>query len=98
MKTDFPQTFQAAVAVLLHNVALEEQVKIPRMCSEGLFMLQLTVGAWIRRHMGLYDGNQQLIDDSGEADIDLVCMVIIRALWTHLCIHGVTTTHSEFVH
>lgn len=88
MKNDFPQTVQTAVAVLLQNIALEEQVKIPRMCSEGLFMLQFTVGAWIRRQMGLYDGNQQPIENSGETDIDLVSMVVIRALWTHLCIHG----------
>jgi len=90
MSENHPTSVDAAVWLLLKTVKPENQAKIPKLPRDGLFILQFSVGTWIRRNMGLYDGNDQLIRDSGETDIDLVCMAIIRALWTHLCIHGVT--------
>ena len=47
LKNEFPTTVRAAVDVLLKTVAPEEQIKIPKMCREGLFMFQFSLGSWI---------------------------------------------------
>ena len=84
MKTEYPTTVLVAVQSLLNTVSPEEQLKVLKMCRDGLFMFQFSLGTRIRHDVGLNNGNQQLIDDSGETEVDQVCVVIIRAFWTHL--------------
>ena len=79
MVNEFPTTVDAAVRLLMNMVEESEQVKIAAMDIDDIPMLHFGLGMWIRNHMGLYAGNDQLLVATGEAGADDASQVILRA-------------------
>lgn len=78
-QVDFPETVDAAVRLLFGMVDEARQAEIAAMTNDELYKLHFGLGMWIRNNMGFYDGNAQLLKDTGEVDPDDASMVIIRA-------------------
>jgi hypothetical protein len=76
-----PQTVEGAVEVLLDVIPMVEQEKIALLPEEDLAGLQLGMGMWIRENMGLWQGNDNLLAESGAIDADDASAMIIRAFW-----------------
>lgn len=84
-QNDLPETVDAAVRLLQALVPEDEQAKIVQMAETELVMLDFGLGLWIRNNLGLWHGNQALLDATGEEHPDDASTVIIRAFWTKLC-------------
>ena len=80
-----PETVDAAVRLLQSLVPEDEQARIAQMAETELVMLDFGLGSWIRNNLGLWHGNQALLDATGEEHPDDASTVIIRAFWTKLC-------------
>jgi hypothetical protein len=80
----FPTTVEAAVRLLKTMVPDSEQAKIIGMTEDDLINLDLGLGLWIRNNLGFYDGNNQLLNDSGKDNPDDASFAIIHAFWQQL--------------
>ncbi|MES2187938.1 MAG: DUF6794 domain-containing protein [Pseudomonadota bacterium] len=79
-----PQTVEGAVEVLLDLISENEQAMLADLPEEDLAGLQLGMGMWIRENMGLWQGNEELLADTGAYDPDDASAVIIRAFWSRV--------------
>lgn len=84
MNNLFPTTVEAAVRLLQVMVPDNEQAKIAAMQEDNLINLDLRLGLWIRSNLGFYDGNTQLLRDSGKRNPDEASFAIIHAFWQHM--------------
>ncbi|MBA3056328.1 MAG: hypothetical protein KJ614_01955 [Gammaproteobacteria bacterium] len=84
MANEFPTTGDAAVRLLLGMVEESEQAKIAEMAEDDLINLHFGLGLWIRNNLGFYDGNTQLLRDSGKENPDDASFAIIYAFWQQL--------------
>ena len=84
-RNDLPETVDAAVRLLQSLVPEDEQARIAQMAETELVMLDFGLGQWIRNNLGLWQGNQVLLNATGEAHPDDASSVIVRAFWVRLC-------------
>ena len=84
----WPKTIDEAVGVLLATVSDVDQDRIADMAESELIGLHFGLGMWIRNNLGLWQGNQALMQairqDTPQIHPDDVSMVIIKALWRRL--------------
>ena len=81
---NFPKTVDAAVRTLRGLVASDELAKITLLAEDELVTLHFGLGQWVRNYFGLWEGNQELLNATGEKDADGASGVIIRKLWLEL--------------
>lgn len=79
-----PTTVDVAVRVLMQVVPDEEQRAIGRMSEDEMHVLSLGLGMWMRNAWKMWQGNEELIADTGALDPDGASAVIIRTFWTRL--------------
>ena len=80
----FPTTIDAAVRALLGLVSAEDPAKITQMSEGNLIDLHFGLGQWIRNNFGLWEGNPDLMQATGERDPDDASGLILKALWQQL--------------
>ena len=80
----FPETVDAVVRLLMSMVPEEERARIATMGQEDLVQLHFGLGMWIRNNLGLWQGNQTLLEACGHNDPDDASTVIIEAFWKQL--------------
>ena len=83
-QVELPATVDAAVRLLQGLVPQAEQATIAYMKEDDLITLDPGLGMWIRNNLGLWRGNDALIESTGEANADDASVVIIRAFWLAL--------------
>lgn len=80
----FPETIEAAVRLLLALVPEPEQSRVATLTQPELINLHFGLGMWIRNNMGLWQGNQALVQACGVQHPDDASVVLIEAFWQHL--------------
>lgn len=84
----WPTTIDEAVGVVIATLSDDDKVTIAAMPKSELIGLHMGLGAWIRNNLGLWKGNDQLMQAIGEGDgsihPDDASMVIIKAVWERL--------------
>jgi hypothetical protein len=75
------QTVDEAVQILLTLVPESEQANIAEIPEDELIRLHLGMGMWVRNNLGLWQGNEALMADTGALDVDGAASVIGRAFW-----------------
>ncbi|MBO3703056.1 MAG: hypothetical protein J5W83_11035 [Candidatus Accumulibacter sp.] len=80
----WPTTIDEAVGVVIASLSDEEKATIGAMAESELIGLHMGLGAWIRNNFGLWSGNRQLLESTGEPNADDASMVIIVAVWRRL--------------
>ena len=81
---DLPETVDAAVRLLRGLVSDAEQARIAYLKEDELIGLDIGLGVWIRNNLGLWQGNAELLEATGEAHADDASGIIIRAFWLAL--------------
>lgn len=79
-----PMTKEAAVAILIAELADEDKRYIVSLPEDNLALLHHTLGRAIRNKFGLWDGNDKLMKDIGLVHPDDASGVIIKELWKQL--------------
>lgn len=75
---------------MLSGLSLNDEIQITIMKKEDLPNLHFSLGAYIRNELGLWSGNEALLEScrqySGKSDLheDNASSVIIQALWERL--------------
>ncbi len=79
----WPATIDEAVGVMIASLSDEVKATIAAMAmaKSELIRLHFGLGAWIRNNLGLWRGNRELLESTGEADADDASMVIVEAVW-----------------
>ncbi|MEF8719277.1 MAG: DUF6794 domain-containing protein [Candidatus Accumulibacter necessarius] len=80
---EWPATVDEAVGVVIATLSDTDKATISAMAESELIGLHM-VGAWIRNNLGLWSGNQSLLESTGEPNADDASMVIIVAVWERL--------------
>jgi hypothetical protein len=87
MTTDWPTTYDEAVARLLSELSDEDKTALRAMRKAELWRLHLTLGLAIRSGFGMWDGNVALLESCGQGwlrDPDAASMAIIEGAWKQL--------------
>ncbi|MFC1535458.1 YpsA SLOG family protein [Thermodesulfobacteriota bacterium] len=85
-----PKTVPESVNILMSRLSLKDKTTVAKMIQNDLGYLHSSIGAFIRNEFGLWDGNDELMNDccsiSGEKELhpDDAAMVIIEELWKKL--------------
>lgn len=79
-----PSTVAQAVALLLTQLKPEDKEEVRKMKKDDLIQLHFGLGMYIRNNFGLWQGNQDLLNDCGNVHEDDASGVIIEALWRAL--------------
>jgi hypothetical protein len=79
-----PATIDEAVGVVIAILSDEEKAAIAAMAESELIALHMGLGAWIRNNLGLWSGNQSLLQSTGAPNADDGSMVIVVAVWRRL--------------
>ena len=81
----WPATIDEAVGVVIASLSDREKAAIAAMAESELIGLHFGLGMWIRNNLGLWQGNDELMQVIRERDqaihTDDVSMVIIAAVW-----------------
>lgn len=84
----WPETVDEAAGVVLATLSDEDKNQIAGMAEGDLIGLHLGLGMWIRNNLGLWQGNQALMQSIRQHTPDIhpddVSMVIIEAVWKRL--------------
>lgn len=80
----FPESVDAAVRLLMAMVPDEERIRIAAMRQEDLALLHFGLGIWIRNNLGLWQGNQALLEACGHRTPDDASTLIIEAFWQQM--------------
>ena len=83
-KTELPATIDGAVRLMLGLVPEEDRSRIAYMSEEDLTGLHMSLGQWVRNHLGLWGDNAALMAATGEVNADDASAVIVRAFWDRL--------------
>jgi hypothetical protein len=81
---DLPTTIEASVRLVLGLMPEDEHARITALSRADLATLHLGLGLWMRNHLGLWNGNQALLDATGKIHPDEASEVLVEALWQHL--------------
>lgn len=82
--SNFPETVDAAVRLLVALVPEQEQTRIAELAQPELIDLHFGLGTWIRNNLGFWQGNQALVQACGAQSPDDASTVLIEAFWQHL--------------
>jgi hypothetical protein len=80
----WPRTIREAVDRLLAALSEENKAEICTLQKPELIRRHFGLGAYIRNHFGLWQGNQVLLDDCGAASADSASTIILEAFWVRL--------------
>lgn len=85
---EWPGTVDEAAGVVLATLSDADKDQIAGMAESDLIGLHFGLGMWIRNNLGLWQGNQALMQSIREHTPDIhpddVSMVIIEAVWKRL--------------
>jgi hypothetical protein len=85
---EWPGTVDEAAGVVLATLSDEDKGRIAGMAEADLIGLHFGLGMWIRNNLGLWQGNQALMQSIRQHTPDIhpddVSMVIIEAVWKRL--------------
>jgi hypothetical protein len=87
MTTDWPTTYDEAVARLLSELSEEDKTTLRAMPKTELIRLHFSLGLAIRNGYGLRGGNMALLESCGQGwlrDPDEASMAIIEGAWRQL--------------
>lgn len=79
-----PASVAEAVPIIIEQLSAEEVEQLRKLERNELIGLHFGLGMWIRNHLGLWEGNQSLLKDTGKIDPDDASMVILQAVWEEL--------------
>jgi hypothetical protein len=83
-----PKTVDQAVERLISELPLKDKTIIANMAEDDLITLQFTLGTYIGREFGIWEGNRELMESceliSGDEHLptDFAPLVIIKELWS----------------
>ncbi len=84
----WPTTIDEAVGVVVATLSDDERASIAALSKPELIGLHFGLGLWIRNNLGLWKGNEALLQAIRECDQaihpDDASMVIIEAVWERL--------------
>ena len=84
----WPATIDEAVGVVIATLSDEDKATISAMAESELIGLHMGLGAWIRNNLGLWKGNDALMQAIRERDPEIhpddASMVIVEAVWERL--------------
>ena len=83
-RRQWPDSIEAAVAMLRAHVPAAEQSRIAALPREGLIELHFDLGAWVRSTFGLSTGNDELLEATGSLQPNDACDAVIEAFWIAL--------------
>lgn len=85
---EWPGTVDEAAGVVLASLSDADKDQIAGMAESDLIGLHVGLGMWIRNNLGLWQGNQALMQSIRQHTPDIhpddVSMVIIEAVWKRL--------------
>ncbi|HPL68528.1 MAG TPA: hypothetical protein PLG94_18470 [Smithellaceae bacterium] len=85
----WPETIDEAVGVVIAALSDDERASIAALAQAELIGLHFGLGAWIRNNLGLWKGNDALMQAFRERDPEIhpddVSMVIVEAVWDLAC-------------
>ena len=85
-----PRTVEEAVESLMNSLPLKEKVAIASLNRDDLYLLYLSIGAYINQEYRLLSGNHRLIESCRAVSrrytltVDQCVHVIIECLWKEL--------------
>jgi len=83
-----PATIDEAVSVVTATLSDDDKTKIAAMPKSDLIGLHFGLGTWIRNHLGLWRGNDHLLQAIREQDPSIdandASTVIVEAVWRRL--------------
>lgn len=82
--SNFPETVDAVVRLLLALVPPQEQGRIALLTRSELIDLHFGLGMWIRNNLGLWQGNLVLMQACRPQNPDDASVFLIEAFWQHL--------------
>ena len=84
----WPATINEAVGVVVATLSDDERASIATLARDQLAGLHFGLGLWIRNNLGLWKGNEALMQAIRERDQaihpDDASMVIVEAVWERL--------------
>ena len=84
----FPATIDEAVGVVIATLSDDDKAKIAAMSEHDLIGLHFGLGTWIRNNLGLWRGNDQLMQAVRERDRSIgpddASMMLVEAVWQRL--------------
>ena len=87
-RKQWPATIDEAVGVVIAALSDDERASIAALAQAELIGLHFGLGAWIRNNLGLWKGNDALMQAIRERDQavypDDVSMVIVEVVWERL--------------
>ena len=88
LQNQWPATIDEGVGVVIATLSDEERASIADLAQAQLIGLHFGLGMWIRNHLGLWRGNDGLMQAIRERDQaihpDDASMVIVEAVWERL--------------
>ena len=87
---NYPKTVEEAVERLIGELSLKDRVYIANLTQENLYLLHLSLKAYVGHELGLLAGNKDLIEScrvvclSKELNPEQCLAVILKALWEEL--------------
>ena len=85
---EWPETLDEAAGVVIATLSDEDKTYIAGMAEGDLIGLHFSLGMWIRNNLGLWQGNQELMQSIRQRTPaihpDDVSMVIIEEAWKRL--------------
>ena len=85
-----PKTVDEAVAGLKGELSLKDKVYIANLTQENLYLLHISLKAYVGQELGLLAGNRELLEScrvvsqSKELSPEQCLAVILKALWEDL--------------
>jgi hypothetical protein len=79
-----PRTVKAAVDYTLERMSDRDKQALRRMKREDLILTHHGLGTWIRNNLGLWSGNTDLMEATGEGHPDDASGIIVEAVWARL--------------
>ena len=84
----WPATIDEAVGVVIATLSDDDKAKIAAMAKSDLIALHFGLGTWIRNNLGLWRGNDYLLQAIQERDpsihADDASMMIVEVAWSRL--------------
>jgi len=80
----WPVTIDEAVGVVIATLSEDERASIAVLARDQLSGLHFGLGLWIRNNLGLWKGNESLLESTGAPNADDASLVIIEAVWRRL--------------
>jgi len=80
----WPETIDESVGVVIAALSDDERASIAALAESELIGLHFGLGAWIRNNLGLWKGNESLLESTGTPNADDASLVLIEAVLRRL--------------